>query len=157
MLHEPLWPPVGAAPVTPPRTALTRSPLPLRERIEAASAAGLCGFGLLSADVPAAEKEYGLKGVHAVLDDNGIADLDLEGSRTGGTTGHGGKSPTCGGLVVVEGLAEQGRGCRSLFSPGVGEDADIDRAHGDADEDFLEAEPDAGVDGGASHLVLLGR
>lgn len=96
VLHEPLWPPVGAAPVTPPRTALTRSPLPLRERIEAASAAGFCGFGLLSADVPAAEKEYGLKGVHAVLDDNGIADLDLEGSRTGGTTGHGGKSPTCG-------------------------------------------------------------
>jgi len=56
-----------------------RSPLPLRERIEAASAAGFRGFGLLSADLPAAEKEYGLTGIHAMLDDNGIADLELEG------------------------------------------------------------------------------
>jgi len=37
-----------------------RSPLNLRERIEAASAAGFRGFGLLSADLPAAEREYGL-------------------------------------------------------------------------------------------------
>jgi sugar phosphate isomerase/epimerase len=56
-----------------------RSPLPLRDRIEAASAAGFRGFGLLSADLPAAVDEYGLKGIHALLDDNGIADLELEG------------------------------------------------------------------------------
>ena len=56
-----------------------RSPLALRERIEAASAAGFTGFGLLSADLPAAEQEYGLKGIRAMLDDNGIVDLELEG------------------------------------------------------------------------------
>ena len=56
-----------------------RSPLPLRERIEAASAAGFGGFGLLSADLPAAEQEYGLSGIRTLLDDNGIVDLELEG------------------------------------------------------------------------------
>ena len=56
-----------------------RSPLKLRERIEAASAAGFTGFGLLSADLPAAEQEYGLKGIRTMLDDNGIVDLELEG------------------------------------------------------------------------------
>jgi sugar phosphate isomerase/epimerase len=56
-----------------------RSPLPLRERIEAASAAGFRGFGLLSADLPAAEREYGLNGIRAMLNDNGIVDLELEG------------------------------------------------------------------------------
>lgn len=56
-----------------------RSPLPLRERIEAASAAGFRGFGLLSADLPAAEQEYGLKGIRTMLNDNGIVDLELEG------------------------------------------------------------------------------
>src|SRR3954465_15833781 len=56
-----------------------RSPLPLRERIEAASAAGFRGSGLLSADLPAAEEEYGLDGIRTLLDDNGIVDLELEG------------------------------------------------------------------------------
>jgi sugar phosphate isomerase/epimerase len=56
-----------------------RSPLPLRERIEAASAAGFRGFGLLSADLPAAEREYGLSGIRALLEDNGIVHLELEG------------------------------------------------------------------------------
>lgn len=56
-----------------------RSPLPLRERIEAASAAGFRGFGLLSADLPAAEETHGLNGIRAMLDDNGIVDLELEG------------------------------------------------------------------------------
>jgi sugar phosphate isomerase/epimerase len=56
-----------------------RSPLDLRERIEAASAAGFTGFGLLSADLPAAEEKYGLPGIRAMLDDNGIVDLELEG------------------------------------------------------------------------------
>jgi Xylose isomerase-like TIM barrel len=48
-------------------------------RIEAASAAGFSGFGLLSADLPAAEREYGLSGIRAMLDDNGMVDLELEG------------------------------------------------------------------------------
>ena len=56
-----------------------RSPVPLRERIEAASAAGFRGFGLLSADLPAARDQYGLGGIRAMLDDNGIVDLELEG------------------------------------------------------------------------------
>jgi sugar phosphate isomerase/epimerase len=56
-----------------------RSPLPLRERIEAASAAGFRGFGLLSADLPLAEQQYGLSGIRSMLDDNGIVDLELEG------------------------------------------------------------------------------
>jgi len=56
-----------------------RSPLPLRERVEAASAAGFRGFGLLSADLPAAEEAHGLNGIRAMLDDNGIVDLELEG------------------------------------------------------------------------------
>jgi sugar phosphate isomerase/epimerase len=53
--------------------------LPLRRRIEAVSAAGFRGFGLLSADLPAAEHEYGLDGIRAMLDDNDIVDLELEG------------------------------------------------------------------------------
>ncbi|GAA2165977.1 sugar phosphate isomerase/epimerase [Humibacillus xanthopallidus] len=56
-----------------------RSPLPLRERIEAASAAGFRGFGLLSDDLPAAVAAYGLNGIRAMLADNGMDDLELEG------------------------------------------------------------------------------
>jgi sugar phosphate isomerase/epimerase len=56
-----------------------RSPLPLRERIEAASAAGFRGFGLLSDDLPAAVAAYGLSGIRAMLADNGMVDLELEG------------------------------------------------------------------------------
>jgi sugar phosphate isomerase/epimerase len=55
-----------------------RSPLPLRERIEAASAAGFTGFGLLSADLPAAVAEYGLTGIKTIFADNGITRLELE-------------------------------------------------------------------------------
>src|SRR3954469_11219484 len=56
-----------------------RSPLTLRERVEAASAAGFRGFGLLSDDLPAAVAEYGLAGIHALLADNDIVALELEG------------------------------------------------------------------------------
>src|SRR6476469_4623710 len=56
-----------------------RSPLTLRERIEAASSAGFRGFGLLSDDLPAAVKDYGLSGIRAMLADNGIVHLELEG------------------------------------------------------------------------------
>ena len=55
-----------------------RSPLNLRERIEAAASAGFSGFGLLSADLPAAVAEYGLPGIRAILADNGITRLELE-------------------------------------------------------------------------------
>jgi sugar phosphate isomerase/epimerase len=56
-----------------------RSPLSLRERIEAASSAGFRGFGLLSDDLPAAVAEYKLTGIKAMLADNGIVHLELEG------------------------------------------------------------------------------
>src|SRR3954468_1745341 len=56
-----------------------RSPLSLRERVEAASAAGFRGFGLLSDDLPAAVAAYGLNGIRVLLADNGIAHLELEG------------------------------------------------------------------------------
>ncbi|MTD15425.1 TIM barrel protein [Nakamurella sp. YIM 132087] len=55
-----------------------RSPLPLRDRVEAAAAAGFTGFGILSDDLPAAIDKYGLPGIRALLDDNGITDLELE-------------------------------------------------------------------------------
>ena len=55
-----------------------RSPLTLRERIEAASSAGFRGFGLLSDDLPAAVAEYRLSGIRAMLADNGIVHLELE-------------------------------------------------------------------------------
>ncbi len=56
-----------------------RSPLTLRERIEAASSAGYRGFGLLSDDLPAAVAAYGLPGIRSMLADNGIKYLELEG------------------------------------------------------------------------------
>lgn len=56
-----------------------RSPLTLRKRIEAASAAGFRGFGLLSDDLPAAVAEYQLTGIRAMLADNGIVHVELEG------------------------------------------------------------------------------
>jgi sugar phosphate isomerase/epimerase len=56
-----------------------RSPLSLRERVEAASSTGFTGFGLLSDDLPAAVAEYGLSGIKAMLADNGIVHLELEG------------------------------------------------------------------------------
>ena len=56
-----------------------RSPLTLRERVEAASAAGFQGFGILSDDLPAAVTAYGLIGIRDLLADNGITHLELEG------------------------------------------------------------------------------
>jgi sugar phosphate isomerase/epimerase len=56
-----------------------RSPVPLRARIEAAAAAGFTGFGVLAVDLAVAEREHGLTGVRAMLADNGIAHLELEG------------------------------------------------------------------------------
>jgi sugar phosphate isomerase/epimerase len=55
------------------------SPVPLRERIEAAAAAGFTGFGVLAVDLAVAEREYGLPGISAMLADNGLVHLELEG------------------------------------------------------------------------------
>ncbi|MGY1643399.1 sugar phosphate isomerase/epimerase family protein [Geodermatophilus sp. SYSU D00703] len=56
-----------------------RSPVPLRERIEAAAAAGFTGFGVLAVDLAVAEREHGLPGIRAMLATNGIVHLELEG------------------------------------------------------------------------------
>ncbi|MEU9787211.1 sugar phosphate isomerase/epimerase [Streptomyces phaeochromogenes] len=55
-----------------------RSPLTLRERVEAASAAGFKGFGLLHEDLVEAERTYGLSGVRSLFEDNGLVHLELE-------------------------------------------------------------------------------
>jgi sugar phosphate isomerase/epimerase len=55
-----------------------RSPLPLRERVEAAAAAGFRGMGLLHADLMTAERAYGMSGIRALLADNGLVHLELE-------------------------------------------------------------------------------
>jgi sugar phosphate isomerase/epimerase len=55
-----------------------RSPLPLRERVEAAAAAGFRGIGLLHIDLVAAEREHGLAGIRSLLDDNGLVHVELE-------------------------------------------------------------------------------
>ncbi len=55
-----------------------RSPVPLRERIEAASAAGFRGMGLVYQDLADAQREYGTTGIRSMLDDNGMVHLELE-------------------------------------------------------------------------------
>jgi sugar phosphate isomerase/epimerase len=62
-----------------PSRADWRSPVPLQERIEAAAAMGFTGFGLLAVDLAVAEREHGLSGIRAMLADNGIVHLELEG------------------------------------------------------------------------------
>jgi hypothetical protein len=53
-----------------------RSPVPLRERIEAVAAVGFTGFGVLAVDL--AERDHGLSRIRTMLADNGIAHLELE-------------------------------------------------------------------------------
>ena len=55
-----------------------RSPLPLRERVEAAAAAGFRGMGMLHVDLIAAERTYGIGGIRALLIDHGLVQLKLE-------------------------------------------------------------------------------
>ena len=55
-----------------------RSPLSLRERVEAAADAGFTGFGLLYADLVEAERDYGLAGVRSLFEDNGFRHIELE-------------------------------------------------------------------------------
>ena len=56
-----------------------RSPVPLRQRIEAAAAAGFTGFGVLAVDLVVAEREHAWSGIRSMLADNGIVHLELEG------------------------------------------------------------------------------
>ena len=55
-----------------------RSPLPLRDRIEAVAEAGFRGFGLVHADLLAAEQQYGLPGIRSMLRDNELSYVELE-------------------------------------------------------------------------------
>ncbi|MCX4593999.1 hypothetical protein OG819_30865 [Streptomyces sp. NBC_01549] len=55
-----------------------RSPLNLRERVEAARDAGFTGFGVLYADLAEAEREYGFPGIRSLFEDNGISHIELE-------------------------------------------------------------------------------
>ncbi|WP_328931299.1 MULTISPECIES: sugar phosphate isomerase/epimerase family protein [unclassified Streptomyces] len=55
-----------------------RSPLNLRERVEAARDAGFTAFGLLYVDLVEAEREYGIAGIRSLFADNGIDHVELE-------------------------------------------------------------------------------
>ncbi len=55
-----------------------RSPLNLRERVEAAREAGFTAFGLLYADLVEAEREFGIAGIRSLFEDNGIDHVELE-------------------------------------------------------------------------------
>lgn len=55
-----------------------QSPIPLRERVEAAATAGFRGFGLVYADLLVAERDYGMAGIRSMLRDNGLVHLELE-------------------------------------------------------------------------------
>ena len=69
------WTSAGNAP---PLTADERSPFDFRDRVVAAAAAGFGGFGLLHADLVGAVERYGLAGMKAIFDDNGIEHVELE-------------------------------------------------------------------------------
>jgi sugar phosphate isomerase/epimerase len=69
------WTTAGAAN---PLPGDQRSPVPIRERVEAAAAAGFRGIGLLHADLIPALDRYGVRGLRTLLDDHGIVDLELE-------------------------------------------------------------------------------
>ncbi|WP_290872223.1 sugar phosphate isomerase/epimerase [Aquabacterium sp.] len=59
--------------------ALTEiSPFPLRERAEAASAAGWKGIGLILDDLKHSVEVYGIQGVRSILQDNGLKYFELE-------------------------------------------------------------------------------
>jgi sugar phosphate isomerase/epimerase len=70
-----------------PMRADWRSPVPLRERIEAASAAGFRGFGMVYPDLAEAEHQYGMSAIRGMLDDNGLVHVELEGLPSWWTDG----------------------------------------------------------------------
>jgi sugar phosphate isomerase/epimerase len=61
-----------------PRRGDERSLFSLRDRIEAAAAAGFSGFGFAHADLGPAVERYGMKGIRSMLEDNGLTYLELE-------------------------------------------------------------------------------
>ncbi|WP_405988589.1 sugar phosphate isomerase/epimerase family protein [Streptomyces sp. NBC_00986] len=63
---------------TAPDEADQRSPLNLRDRVEAARDAGFTAFGLLYTDLVEAEREYGIAGIRSLFEDNGISHVELE-------------------------------------------------------------------------------
>ena len=84
-LHATCWTTAGDAA---PGRDDERSPLTLRERVEAASAAGFRGFGLLYADLMEAERGYGLAGIRSLFEDNGLVHVELEFLTDWWTDGH---------------------------------------------------------------------
>jgi sugar phosphate isomerase/epimerase len=61
-----------------PTRGLERSLFALPARIEAAARAGYRGFGIVHADLVAAEVAYGFEGITAMLESNGMVHLELE-------------------------------------------------------------------------------
>lgn len=55
-----------------------RSPLPIRQRVEAASQAGFKGFGIRHGDLMDVEEDVGFPGFRRMLDDHGIVHVELE-------------------------------------------------------------------------------
>ncbi|AWT51445.1 sugar phosphate isomerase/epimerase family protein [Mycolicibacterium smegmatis] len=55
-----------------------RSPVPIRDRVELASAAGFTGFGIRHGDLLAVESEMGFSEFRRILDANGMKFLDVE-------------------------------------------------------------------------------
>jgi sugar phosphate isomerase/epimerase len=61
-----------------PSRGSERSPFALPSRIEAAARAGYRGFGIVHADLAAAEVDFGFPAITAMLESNGIVHLELE-------------------------------------------------------------------------------
>jgi sugar phosphate isomerase/epimerase len=80
-----------------------RSPIGIRERVEAAAAAGFQGMGLLYDDLVPAVEQYSTSGLRALLDDHGIVDLELE-LLTGWWTGASSDPVRTGLLAAAEAL-----------------------------------------------------
>ncbi|MFC9362198.1 sugar phosphate isomerase/epimerase family protein [Rhodococcus sp. NPDC057014] len=70
-----------------PARGSDRSPVPIRERIEAVARTGYTGFGLTRPDLVAARETIGLGDVAKMLADNGITHVQLEWITNWWTTG----------------------------------------------------------------------
>ncbi|QSE78237.1 sugar phosphate isomerase/epimerase [Rhodococcus koreensis] len=70
-----------------PARGSDRSPVPIRDRIEAVARTGYTGFGLTRPDLVAARETIGLGAVAKMLADNGITHVQLEWITNWWTTG----------------------------------------------------------------------
>lgn len=61
-----------------PCTDDERSPIPIRERVAEAAAAGFTGFGIRHCDLPAIRDGIGYRELKSMLNDNGITIVELE-------------------------------------------------------------------------------